>query len=100
MAIFRLLAADSPQYVHETYDHDCVERDAQKRVRKSTMMSESNGSSPEPPDDVEIWSLCRQGQREGRERRFAIHSGTPHARAGQEVSDRFQAVNCILFHPR
>ena len=61
-------------------------------MREASMMLETNCGSPEPADNVEIGHLGRQSQRERRKRRFAIEPGASQARAGQKVSDGFQAV--------
>src|SRR5215469_6072956 len=67
-------------------------------MSEPAMMSEPYGSTPKATDHIQVGSLSRQGEGQRRERCFAIQSGTPHARAGQEVGDRFQAEKCILFH--
>src|SRR4051794_11730575 len=69
-------------------------------MSEAAVVLEANRSSPELADHVEVWSLSGQSKRQGGERCLAVEPGTPDARAGQEVSDRFQAVICILFRHR
>ncbi len=67
-------------------------------MRKSAVMREAESSPAETAQDVEIGRLGSQRKSERGERRLAIESGASDTRAGQKVCDRFQAVNCILFH--
>lgn len=67
-------------------------------MRESSMMRETDRSSPEAAGDIEIGSFRGEGQRQCCKRRFAIESGPAQARARQKVSERFQAVSRILIH--
>jgi len=67
-------------------------------MRESAVMRKGERSSSKTAQDVEVGSFGGQRERERGERRLAIEPGAPHTRAGQKVGERFQAVNCILFH--
>ncbi len=56
------------------------------------MVSEGKGGTAKASDHVKIGSLCRERERERSEGGLTIQSGAPHARAGQEVGDGFQAL--------
>jgi hypothetical protein len=64
------------------------------------MVGEAEGRAAETSEDIEIGSLG--GEREGQrgQRCLAVQPGTSQARAGQEVSDGFQAILRILFGGR
>ena len=61
-------------------------------MSEPAMMLKSDCPSEETANHVKISRFGRQSQRERRKRRFAIEPSAPQARAGQKVSDRFQAV--------
>ena len=60
-------------------------------MREPTMMLETNCWPPVTANHIKIGRLGRQGKRERCQCRLAIEAGTSHARAGQKVSERFQA---------
>ena len=64
---------------------------------KAAMVCESKSTSPELANDVQVGDLGSKRKRKRRQRRLTIEAGASHARAGQEVGNRFQAVECILF---
>ena|SRR5215471_147485 len=64
---------------------------------KAAMVCESKRASPELAKDVQVGGLGSKRKRKRRERRLAIEAGASHAGAGQEVGNRFHAVECILF---
>ena len=66
-------------------------------MREATMVLESKSSSPELANDVQIGCLGSKRESQRRKRRLTIEAGTSHARASQEMGNRFQAVECILF---
>jgi hypothetical protein len=90
--IVRLSAAQPPHQVNKTNYSHRNNRNSQERVRESTMMLEADCPSQKTANHVKIRRFGRQSQRERRKRRFAIEPSAPQARAGQKVSDRFQAV--------
>lgn len=61
-------------------------------MRESTMMLETDCWPPVTANNIKIGRFGRQSQRERGKRRFAIEAGASHARAGQKVSEGFQAV--------
>ena len=56
------------------------------------MMGESEGRAAEAAEDVQIGSLGGERERERGQRGLTIKSGAAHARARQEMGDRFQVV--------
>ena len=90
--IVRLSAAQPPHQINKTNYNHGNNRNSQERMREPAMMLETKCPSPETANDIEVRRFGRQSQRERRKRRFAIEPSAPQARAGQKVSDRFQAV--------
>src|SRR6266576_1127151 len=92
IGIFCFPAPQPPYQIYESDHNRGIQWDAEERMREATMMFETNGRPPETANNVEIRRFGRQSQRERGQRRFAIEAGASHARAGQKVSQGFQAV--------
>jgi hypothetical protein len=56
------------------------------------MVREAESGPAQTAEDIEIWCFGGERERECRQRGLAIESGASQARAGQEVSDGFQAI--------
>ena len=61
-------------------------------MRESAMMSKSKRWAAEAPEDIQIGGLRRERQRSCSQRGLAVESSAAQARAGQEMSYRFQLV--------
>ena len=68
-------------------------------MREPAVVREGKGRTANPSHNVQIRSLGGERKRESSERCLAIQSGAPHARAGQKVSQWFQARMSILHAP-
>ncbi len=62
-------------------------------MREAAMMGKAKDGPFEASENIEVRGFRGKRQRGSGERRFTVESGTSHARAGQEVSDRFQAAS-------
>ena len=89
---FHFAAAKTPEKIDDA-DDDCrIERNSEKGVRETAMMSKSEGGAADPAEDVEIRGFSGECARKRGKCGLAIESGAPHAGAGQKVCDGFQAV--------
>ena len=86
-----------PQEIDEADYYHGIKRNPEEGMGEAAVVSEAKGPAAKTSNDVEIRRLCGERQRERGERRLAVESGAPQARAGQEVGDGFQAVREILF---
>ncbi len=66
-------------------------------MRESAMVLEPECASAETRKDIKVGRLRSEREGQRRERRLAVEPGAPQACAGQEMSDGFQEVECILF---
>ena len=90
--IFHFSAAKTPEKVDEADDKCRIEGNSEKGVRETAMVSKSEGGAADPAEDVEIRGFSGECERKRGKSGLAIESGAPHAGAGQEVGDGFQAV--------
>ena len=65
---------------------------------ETAMMGESEDWALEIAQDIQVGRFRRERNRGRGQRGRAVQSGTSHASAGQEVSDRFQGI--FLTHAR
>ncbi len=66
------------------------ERHSYKAMGDPAMMLQPCDGAFDSPKNVDVSRLCRQHHGYGRERSFAIESGTRQARAGQKMGDGIQ----------
>ena len=69
-----------------------VERDADERMSEPAMVSEPERRTAKAAQYVQVGRFGGERERERGQRGLAVEPGTSHARAGQKVSDRFQAL--------
>jgi hypothetical protein len=65
-------------------------------MRETAMVSEAEGAAVKGSKNIEIGRFSGKRKRQRGERCLSVESGTPHARAEKEVSDRFQSIGEFL----
>lgn len=80
------------QQRNKPHDPGGHHRNAQERVRKSSVMREPEDAPFEVADNVDIGRFRPEHHRDGRERSLAVEPGAAQARAGQEMGDGFQSA--------
>jgi hypothetical protein len=87
--VFHLAATQTPDQIDEADDHGGIERDSEKGVGESAMMSEAERRTSEAAEDVEIGRFGSQRQHGRGQRGLAVEAGSAHTCAGKKMGNGF-----------
>src|ERR1017187_3945608 len=82
--------------IYEEQDRSRNERHAHEAVSDSAVMLQGSDGALEFPQHVDVGSLSGQHHRQSGQGALTIEARAPHARAGQQMSDRIQVFPRVI----